>query len=200
MSPPGAAQSSRNHWRNESESSLSSFTSDKFHSGGTSATITTTTTKPVLPSTESIMTQKNFVSTKRSLAPSPPNETTAVQQFSSLTLETNQIECNANAKFLCRKDYSEAAICKAVVAQGALEETSAKVKAIPMTIRTAQTGGKYSSVRIEVEATRENHAKVAAIKSVSAKEHQKTTGNFKVKFFQHFLKNIIIFHFSQCVN
>jgi hypothetical protein len=180
VSPPGAAQSSRNHWRNESESSLSSFTSDKFHSGGTSAiTTTTTTTKPVLPSTESIMTQKNFVSTKRSLAPSPPNETTAVQQFSSLTLETNQIECNANAKFLCRKDYSEAAICKAVVAQGALEETSAKVKAIPMTIRTAQTGGKYSSVRIEVEATRENHAKVAAIKSVSAKEHQKTTGNFK---------------------
>uniref|UniRef100_A0AC34GN97 LIM zinc-binding domain-containing protein n=1 Tax=Panagrolaimus sp. ES5 TaxID=591445 RepID=A0AC34GN97_9BILA len=182
VSPPGAAQSSlssRNYWRNESESSLASFTSDKYHLGTTAATTTTLTTKPVLSTSAESMTQKHFVSAKRSLAPSPPTETSAIQQFSSLTLETNPIECNANAKFICRKDYSEAAICKAVVAQGALEETSAKVKAIPMTIRTAQTGGKYSSVRIEVEATRENHAKVAAIKSVSAKEHQKTSGHFK---------------------
>ena len=126
------------------------------------------------------MTQKRFVSAKRSLAPSPPTESSTIQQFSSFNLETHPIECNANAKFICRKDYSEAAICKAVVAQGALEETSAKIKA-PLTIRAAQTG-KYSSVRIEVEATRENHAKVAAIKSVSTKEHQKTTGNFKVAF------------------
>ena len=156
VSPPG--DQSRTRWRSESASSGS----DKI----------TQSSQP------ENMTQQRFVSSKRSLAPSPPTEETpATQAFSNLSFQQpeTQVERNASANFICRKDHSEAAICKAVVAQGALEEVSGTFKAVP-----SQKHGKFSSVRIEIEATRENHAKVAAVKTVPAKEFERASGHFKV--------------------
>uniref|UniRef100_A0AC34QGY6 LIM zinc-binding domain-containing protein n=1 Tax=Panagrolaimus sp. JU765 TaxID=591449 RepID=A0AC34QGY6_9BILA len=155
VSPPGAQ--TRAYWRTDSASPVSSADDSLANSRAKGENMT-----------------QRFASSKRSLAPSPPTEET-VQSLSSLSLHsTPQFEQNTNANFLCRKDHSEAALCKAVVAQGALEEAFGTFKAVP-----SHKNGKFSSVRIEIEATRENHAKVAAVKTISTKETLRASGHFK---------------------
>ncbi|KAE9551398.1 hypothetical protein FO519_005378, partial [Halicephalobus sp. NKZ332] len=161
VSPPG--EKSRTHWRTQSASSGSD--------------------KAVPTSSSETMTQQRFISSKRSFAPSPPSvpsppleESPVAQSGSDLSFHQAQIqtEKNASASFFCKKDHSEAALCKAVVAQGALEEVSGTFKAVPN-----KKHGKFSSVRIEIEATRENHAKVAAVKTIPSKEIQRASAHFK---------------------
>uniref|UniRef100_A0A7E4ZQN1 LIM zinc-binding domain-containing protein n=1 Tax=Panagrellus redivivus TaxID=6233 RepID=A0A7E4ZQN1_PANRE len=177
VSPPGDPQS-RTTWRHDSVSSDRSFSSDDKSSDS-----------PIKEEfTEVTMKTRYLSSDKRSsLETSPPISEDEASLRSTLVhgthvrdtylhhdkhrahdLRPTQLERSATANFMCRKDHNEAALCKAIVSQAALEEAKGTFRPAPLRTKS----GKYNSVRIEIEANRENHARVAAVKTIHTSQKQ----------------------------